>query len=241
MIYFTDLYYRWIYLINALFFCIIYLYLYIDQFIFIFIIPSIFKTNLIDSFIFTEPKEIFFFKICICIFFLIITIIPYIIINVFDYFKAALYFKEWKILVKIQYFSIIFYYVFTILSFFFILPIFWGFFISLSSNSQLVLYFFELSALNYFNFLISTYLLIFFSLIFIYFFFLSIYYLGVKSILQIKFYIILIFLIFSTIVTPPDLEFQILLFLGLYICLEFFFFNIILLYFYLIFFKKVAN
>jgi len=240
MIYLTDFYYRVLYLFSSLLISLIYLYINLEEFIFIFIIPSILQTITLDAFIFTEPKEIFFFKINICIFFLFLVSLPYLIILICDYFKAALYKTEWKKILNLQILVYIYYYCFTIISFFLCIPIFWKFFLSLSQKTNLINYFFELSALNYFNFVISTYFLIFSSLIFIFFIFICLKFLGLISILKIKNYIILCFLIFSTIITPPDLEFQILLFFSLYICLEFFFFLIYLIYYYLNF-KKVTN
>lgn len=243
MIYLQDISYRVIYSIIAISLSIIYLYFTLNDFIFIFTLPSLNKYYIIDSFIFTEPKEIFLFKIFIGFFYLLNTLIPYVLILAIDFIKAGLYKNEWLKIKKFQTISLNLYYIFSILSFFIFLPIFWSFFISLSVQQSLTNYFFELSALNYFYFLFSTH----FSLILACFFFIcccfSIYLFGINLILNFKKYIIIIFLLFSTIITPPDLEFQIFLFLSLYICLEILFFILFLKYFYFNYFliKKVTS
>lgn len=242
MIYLLDFSYRIFYAFFSCILGIIYLYFFLDDFIFIFTLPSIIQTNIIDSFIFTEPKEIFIFKILICIFYLFLTCIPYFVILFFDYFKAGLYNNEWLHIKKLQIFFLIFYYICNFLSFFIFLPIFWSFFLSLATHHSLTNYFFELSALNYFNFLFSTHISLLLACLFLILFSYLSYFFGIKLLLTIKRYIIILILLFSTIITPPDLEFQICLFLSLYICLESFFAFLFLKYYYLKFLiKKVTN
>lgn len=238
MIYLLDFNYRVFYSILASILCILYLYIFLNDFIFIFTLPSLAQLSIIDSFIFTEPKEIFLFKILICIFYFFISWIPYFIILIIDYFKSGFYKNEWLQIRKIQFLLLVLYYICNFFSFFIFLPIFWSFFLSLATKQgSLTLYFFELSALNYYSFLFSTHLSLLIGCLLIISFSFFIYFCGIKIILKIKSYLIIIILFFSTIITPPDVEFQICLFFSLYICLEFFFFILFLRFCYLKFFN----
>lgn len=233
MLYFNEFYFRIIYFLFSTFISIFLLYIYKNDIIFITIIPSFLESNSIDYFIFTEPKEIFIFYIYSCLSFLIFILIPYFIIIIFDYFKTAVYISEWQTLKSIRSKLIYIYILINFLTFFFGLPIFWKFFSSFQNVSELLPFFLELSALNYFYYFNSIFLLTnllqFLLLIGIFVFYKK----SFNFILKNKTYIIVLFLLFSTLITPPDLNLQILLFCSLYICLELLFFFIFLYYIYL--------
>lgn len=234
MFYLTEFYYRTFYFFFSTIISSFLLYIYKNDIIFITIIPSFLEENTINYFIFTEPKEIFFFYLYSCFNFLLFILIPYLIINIFDYLKSALYYSEWNKLKNIKNKILITYFLINLFTLFLGLPIFWKFFSSFQNISDLFPFFLELSALNYYYYFNSIFLLTnllqFLLFLGIIFFFQA----GISYILKYKVYIIISFLLFSTLITPPELNIQVLLFCSLYICLEIFLF----FYFFFIFFKK---
>lgn len=233
MFYISEIYYRFFYSILAIIISLILLYIYKNDIIFITIIPILLKNNLLDYFIFTEPREILFFYIYSCLNFLLFIFVPYLVIIFFDYIKTASYNKEWHYLQLLKYKLLICYFSVNILTFFIGLPIFWEFFASFQNTSKLFSFFLELSALNYFYYFNSIFILTNFLqglLIISFLFFIR---KGILTVIINKSYIYLLFLLFSTLVTPPDLLLQILLFCSLYICFEFSIFFILIYYFYL--------
>src|SRR5690606_4045408 len=95
MFYISEIYYRFFYFILAIIISIILLYIYKNDVIFITVIPILLKNNLLDYFIFTEPREILFFYLYSCLNFLLFIAVPYLVIVFFDYIKTASYAKEW--------------------------------------------------------------------------------------------------------------------------------------------------
>lgn len=233
MFYISEIYYRLFYFILAILISIVLLYNYKNDIIFITIIPILLKNNFIDYFIFTEPREILFFYLYSCVNFFMFIIIPYLIIVIFDYTKTATYKKEWSKLFQLECKLIICYFSINLLAFFVGLPIFWEFFSSIQNNSKFFSFFLELSALKYFYYFNSIFILTNFLQSILIIGFLFYLYKGFISIIINKSYIYLLFLVFSTLATPPDLILQVLLFCSLYICLEFCIFFILMYYFYL--------
>lgn len=233
MFYISEIYYRLSYFILAIIISLVLLYIYKNDVIFITVIPIFLKNNLLDYFIFTEPREVLFFYLYSCLNFLLFIIIPYIIIIFFDYIKTATYNNEWFVLINVRYKLILSFFCINILTFFIGLPIFWNFFSSFQNGSKLFSFFLELSALNYFYYFNSIFILtnLLQGLLIVgFFFFIR------KSTLTIivnKSYISFLFLLFSTLVTPPDLFLQVLLFCSLYICLELNIFFILVYFCYL--------
>jgi Sec-independent protein secretion pathway component TatC len=213
-------------------FCLLVIYLYKEELAFILILPSYLGISPIGYFIFTDPKEIFFFYLSLCFFCYFLFSLPYIIFCCYDYIKPALYKTENKILNLLLKKLLNFYIIFNIIIFLLFLPIFWNFFSSFNKETGLILFYFELSALNYFHFLFTTFLICNLLLIFlsvgIYIFIKY----GFLILLELKPYILLLFLLFSTLITPPELELQIILFFFLYISLEIFLFLFFILYSY---------
>jgi Sec-independent protein secretion pathway component TatC len=241
MFYLKELYFRFFYFILCSSFCLLIVYLYKEQLAFILILPSYFGKSPIEYFIFTEPKEIFLFYLALCFFCYFLFSLPYFLFSCYDYIKPALYINENIIVSSLLKKMLNFYIIFNIIIFLIFLPIFWNFFSSFTKETGLILFYFELSALNYFHFLFTTFLICNLLLIFlssgVYIFIKY----GFSILLQIKPYIILLFLLFSTLITPPDLELQIILFFFLYISLEIFLFLFFVLYSYknkLIYFYK---
>ena len=232
MFYISEISYRLFYFILAIIINLVLLYIYKNDIIFITVIPILLKNNLLDYFIFTEPREILFFYLYSCFNFLLFILVPYLLIVFFDYIKTASYIKEWYKLRILRYKLFICYFSINFLTFFIGLPIFWEFFSSFQNNSKLFSFFLELSALNYFYYFNSIFILTNFLLgllIVGFFFFIR---KGVLTVIINKSYIYFLFLMFSTLVTPPDLLLQILLFCSLYICFELSIFFILIYYFY---------
>lgn len=219
MLYLKEIYCRLVYVLISFLLCIIIIYNFKEEFVFILILPSWLSSVPIEYFIFTEPKEIFLFYISSFIFVSVLFTFPLLIYNIKDYLYTALYKHETiKLEFIIKYFIKIYILSNTIIFFIFI-PIFWNFFSSFDQNTKLILFFLELSALNYFKFLFSIFImsnvLIILLLILLKIFINN----GITFILDIKKYIYLIFLIFSTVITPPELELQIFIFV--FLCLSF--------------------
>src|SRR5690554_968832 len=232
MFYLNETYYRFIYLLIKILYNILKIYFHKVDIFFIIIISILFFINIIYYFIFTEPREIFFFYIYSCFIFFFFSFFPYLITFLFDYIKTASYVKEWLIIKLFKNKIIFSYFIINLTTFFLGLPIFWEFFLSFQNDSNIFPFFFELSGLNY---------LFYFNSIFIFtnclqfFLFLGLYYFYKKGFIKIilnKTYIIFLFLIFSTMVTPPELFIQISLFCILYICLEILIFIFLLYYIY---------
>lgn len=233
MFYISEIYYRFFYFILTMLTNIVLLYIYKNDIIFITVIPVLLKNNLLDYFIFTEPREILFFYLYSCLNFLLFIIIPYLIIIFFDYIKTASYHKEWLNLNNLKYKILTCYFAINVLTFFIGLPVFWEFFSSFQNNSNLFSFFLELSALNYFYYFNSIFILTNFLQCLLIIGFLFYLRKGFIAVIINKSYIYFLFLLFSTLVTPPDLLLQILLFCSLYICLELSIFIILIYYFYL--------
>jgi sec-independent protein translocase protein TatC len=217
MFYLKDVYFRILYILVSFIIALFIIYFYKEELVFLLILPSWFSKFKIEYFIFTEPKEIFLFYFYSFFLMAFIYIFPLIIFTFYDYLKPAVYKSELKyIIMNYKYFFNI-YIIANILVFFIFFPIFWNFFSSFDKNSHLVVFFLELSAINYFKFLFSTFFLSN-SLIILILILLKIFIKkGVYFLLEAKKYIIFLFLIFSTVLTPPELELQIFLFCFLYI------------------------
>src|SRR5690554_7001462 len=115
MFYLNETYYRFIYLLIAILCNILTLYLHKVDIAFISIILTLFVTNIIDYFIFTEPREIFFFYIYSCFTFFFFFFFPFLINFFFYYIKTAIYFKK-CLIIKIFKNKIIFIYFIIILT-----------------------------------------------------------------------------------------------------------------------------
>ncbi len=232
MFYISEIYYRFFYFILSIIISICILYFYKDDIIFITVIPILLKNNLFDYFIFTEPREILFLYLYSCFNFLIVILIPYIIICFFDFIKTATYQQEWFKIKKLKYILLYIYTITNLVTFFIGLPIFWDFFSTFQTTSNLFSFFLELSAINYFYYFNSIFIL---TNIFQHFLIIGLIFFikqGFIYLLINKSYIFFLFLIFSTLITPPDLILQIILFCSLYICLEIYIFLFFVYYFY---------
>lgn len=232
MFYISEIYYRFFYFLFSVIISISILYFYKDDIIFITIIPILLKNNLFDYFIFTEPREILFLYLYSCLNFLIIVLVPYMLISSFDFIRTATYYQEWLKIKKLKYTLLYIYIIINLTTFFIGLPIFWDFFSTFQTTSNLFSFFLELSAINYFYYFNSIF---FITNVFQLFLVIGLVFYVKKGFLFLlvnKSYIFLLFLLFSTLITPPDLILQIILFCSLYTCLEIYIYIFFLFYFY---------
>lgn len=220
MLYIKEIYYRLVYLIIAFLVCLSTLYLYKDEIVFILILPSWLSIFPIKYFIFTEPQEIFFFYINIFLCISGLYLFPYGLDIFYEYFRPALYQTEALLYTHLKRYFLVVYLIANVFIFFIILPLFWNFFASFEKHSNLIFFYLELSAINYFKFLVSIFMgsnvLIIILLVLLKICLSK----GIRFILNVKKYLILMFLIFSTVLTPPEIDVQILIFLVLWVLLE---------------------
>jgi sec-independent protein translocase protein TatC len=230
MVYLKELQLRIVFSFIAVFSCLFCLFLFRQDLIFIYIIPSFSTRVPIEYFIFTEPMEIFSFYIGSFIIFGLFFLMPYFFWQIIDFLKGALFQKEWIRLKKF----LISYIIFFLFSFSFIflalMPLLWDFFSSFHLMEGKLPFYLELKASQYFSFFFNTILFseVFFFIIFILFFFLMLSTKGLEFILLGKFLIYFLFLLGATVLTPPDLISQILFFFCFILLFEAFFFLLLL-------------
>ena len=222
MFYIKELYFRIIFIIfviSTLFFTF-YNYKYII--LLIFLIPNqMFGNCLIRDFIYTNPTELLLALIDLSIFFTVLFSIPYMIWMLLDFTKTGLYNNEYK-KIKIYFNKIIIIIILlNVILFFLLLPTVLKFFQSFNSfqteNINITL---ELKICEFVNFVYSIFYIINIGLILI------LILIGIITINGITFYIkykkifLTINIITATILSPPDISSQIILFMILNFFLE---------------------
>lgn len=215
MFYFKEVFFR-IFFIFFSFFLLIFLFFNYFELLFwllnLYFIFSNFQKN--KYFIFTHPLEIFNVSINLILFFSFFFIIPFIIWSIFDFFKTALYKKEY-VYFKIQLNYVFKYFVFiNIISLLFILPTFWLFLNSLNDNIlNNILINMELRIEYYLNFLLYYFIIsnIFFIILLLIYLFFS----NLIFVIKNKNLLILINIFIATIFSPPEVYFQLIIFLFL--------------------------
>jgi sec-independent protein translocase protein TatC len=241
MLYLKEIYYRLVFILFSFLICLFIIYIYKEEIVFIIILPSWLSKFPIEYFIFTEPKEIFLFYLSCFLFVGSLFVFPLIIYSVYEYLRPALYKDEDTKLSKIKVYFNKIYFISNMFIFFVFIPIFWNFFSSFDKHSDLILFFLELSAINYFNFLFSIFIMSNVLIIFLFILLKIFLNKGISFILEIKKYLIFLFLIFSTVITPPELELQIFMFVFLYVSLEIVIFINLILTIYKLKIIKVTN
>ena len=236
--YIFEIYYKIIYSFTLLSFLIITCFLKIDSLLFFFAkylllninTPKIFYSNII---------EIFWIYFQISLFVAFFWGLPFIFFNFILFFLNGMFLNEYKFLLK-TYFIFFFFYIL----FFFIIYL-------LKSQIFLVFFFFFEKSNRYFPLYLEArfedyfliYLKIFFKFFFIlniplfFLFFFNIFKIPLKNIQFIKKFNFYFILIFSLILSPPDLYSQIILIFFLFVFFEIFIF-LFLLYKKIFFFNK---
>ena len=208
---------------------IIITYSYRDFLLFIFINPLININKQPLYFIFTDIQEIFYVYLNIIFFISNQITIIFLIYHLIIFFSLGLYKIELK---KFKFFLKNFFYIWLIsfsLCYKILIPFSWNFFLNLQQTNtfkQPIELFFEAKLLDFIKYFITFYILCFFS-----FQFLMILIILLNNFIKQKkkkrkiFY--LIFLIFSTIITPPEILSQILITFYLILIYEIIIFSIL--------------
>lgn len=235
MHYLNDFLFRFIYWIVGTIFFVSLLYLNRDIFICVSILPSYLTKYPITHLIFIEPKEVFLFYFYTGFFIYLTFLPPYAFFALSDFLKPALYSQEWVKFVFWQKNLILLFFFINLIAYFIIFPFFWEFFVSfnLSSLSSISFYL-EISVVNYFKFFISIIILSNLIFLFLIIVFIIIYKFSFTKLVFLKPFFIALLIIISTILTPPAVEDQLMLFLFLYVILE----MILFLFFISVFYKK---
>lgn len=161
-------------------------------------------------FIFTNVTELFYIYFKIVVFFSVQVTSWYFFYHTLSFLSTALYFREFKFL-RFLFNSGTFFWLFScLLSSYILIPLGWNFFLSFQLQQD---FHFEARISEYFNFYTEAYFLCFIycQLFPIMFFFLADIeqnYVSIKKYRKVYFYL---FLVLSTMVTPPDLASQIII------------------------------
>jgi len=182
-------------------------------------------------FIITDVKELFnvYFKLIFFVTNQLCTIIFFY--QMFMFFYLGLYIKEYNKIKVVSKFLIIFFIFAILVSYFYIVPFSWYFFLSFQykiNNIQLFPFFFEAKISEYFDFVIQIYntSLWSFQFIGIALFMLNNLFVEIKhkKIKLFRKFCYFLFFLFSTIITPPDLVSQVVVSFFLILIYEMFIF-----------------
>lgn len=207
-------------------------YTYRKDLFFILLLPSFQTNHPITHLIFTNPVEVFKISIFIVLLFTFVFWLPYLLWNCLDFLRPALYTNEVK---KFQKYLFIGFFLFlfgNLSTYYFCLPTLWDFFSSFEERTQLIDIVLELKAESYFDFIFDTLLLSNFLLFSNIFFFLLLLKISnlplIQAIISFKKFVYVCFLLIGTLLTPPDIFSQILVFSILIVLYEFLCFCLIL-------------
>lgn len=233
---------------NFIIFFITFLYLFLVSYYFsnqlIYIFINIITTNnhILKYFIFTNITELFITNIIISIFISSFISIQLLIIQFWIFLSLGLFKFENLKIIKFYILYLILNFVIIFIILLKIIPNIFLFFITINetfSNKYLFNIYFEPNFNNYFNFIFLSYIYIY--LIFIYFFLL--FYIifnkifNIKILINLRKFFYLKFILFSSIISPPDFFNQILIILLFIFLFEIYIF--LYLYLYRYFFKKI--
>ncbi len=203
-------------------------YTYRKDLFFILLLPSFQTNHPITHLIFTNPVEVFKISIFIVLLFTFLFWLPYLLWNCLDFLRPALYSNEVKKFQKYLFLGFLFFLFGNLSTYYFCLPTLWDFFSSFEERTQLIDIVLELKAESYFDFIFDTLLLSNFLLFSNIFFFLLLLKISnlplIQAIISFKKFVYVCFLLIGTLLTPPDLFSQILIFsilIVLYECLCF--------------------
>ena len=205
-------------------------YFYKETLLFLFIEPDyVFNTFNMKSpfsyFIFTDILEIFSVYIQLILFLSLQVLFIFLIYHFFVFLSPGLFFFEYYRLNLVLKIIIIIWFLSVIVSKYILIPLTWNFFLSFQNMNSLTLHF-EAKLNEYLNFYISFYYLCFFySQIFtILLFFFSYANKNVSVIKKFRKLYYYFFILFSTLISPPEIFSQILISLFLIFFYELFIF-----------------
>jgi sec-independent protein translocase protein TatC len=234
-----ELKYNFFILLITFFYLFIVSYYFSNQLIYL-LINILINKDLLKYFIFTNITEIFITNIFISTFVSLFIIFQLSLIQSWIFFSSGLFKYENFKIIKIYIFFVIFNFFIVSIILIKIIPNIWYFFLNINfSNKYLFNIYFEPKLNNYFNFIFSSFIYMF--LIFIYFFIL--FYIifnnifNIKTIINLRKFFFLKFIIISALISPPDFINQLLIFFIFLILFEIFIYLYILLNKY--FFNKI--
>lgn len=186
-------------------------------------------------FIFTDVTELLSVYLKIVFFFSVQVIVWYFFYYLFSFLTTALYFNEFKLINFLLLSGTFFWFLSVLISSYILIPFGWSFFLSFQFQQG---FYFEAHISNYFNFYIHAYILCLiycqlFTLLFIFLADIQQNYFYIKNYRKVYYYV---FLLFATLMTPPDLISQ--------ICMTFFLiliYEIALLFLIFSFYLKTLN
>ncbi len=150
--------------------------------------------------------------------------LPYFLWNCLDFLRPALYTKEVKKMEKIIKGGFLIFLFGNLSTYYFCLPTLWDFFSSFEERTQLIDIVLELKAESYFDFIFDTLLLSNFLLCGYFVFFWFLLKLSnlplIQAIISFKKFLYVFFLLIGTLLTPPDLYSQIIVFGVLVVAYE---------------------
>ena len=229
--YFSELKNRFYLLFLTCFSFMIIGYYYKKVLLFLLLEPNIYKTNSQNYFIFTNVTEIFSVYLKSTFFFSFQIFLLFLYYHIRSFILPSLFIIEYLYLKYISNLILIIW-VWSILIFnYFLMPLIWEFFLSFNNNSGVSLYF-EAKLAEYLNFYITFYYIVvlycqIFSFII---FFLN--YFNANTVLIKKFRKLFYFflVLFSTLISPPDIFSQLFISLNMICFFEMLVFNIMLKY-----------
>ena len=191
-------------------------YFYKETILFLIVKPN--YSNLMNTnffyFIFTNVIELFSVYLNLVLFVCYQFLVLYSIYHFFVFFSSALFFKEFIFLFFLLRFIFFIWIICINLLNFWLIPIFWDFFLSFQNvNSYSLNLHFEAKLSEYIDFYINIYYISFLYLQFFISIFLLIYntIYSIELIKKLRKIFYFIFVIFSTLISPPDILSQILL------------------------------
>lgn len=187
----------------------------------------------LNYYIYTHPFELYYTHLLFCFIISLHFIVPYLIWQLIDFSKTAIYSSEYAFLCRFLNNSLVIFFICYTFLYAYIIPSFLEV-LQISKKayfSEMYSVFFELKIQDFIYFIIylnSILTIIILFLIFLSFF---IFKFSLSNIIQIKKLIYLIAIIFSTFISPPDILSQILLFVLILISIELIIFIRILNYY----------
>jgi len=234
-----ELKYNFFILLITFFYLFIISYYFSNQLIYL-LIDILIKKDMLKYFIFTNITEIFITNITISVFISTFITFQLSLLLFWIFLSLGLFKYENFKIIKIYFIFILFNFFIISIILIKIIPNIWYFFLNINfSNQYLFNIYFEPKLNNYFNFMFSSFIYMFF--IFIYFFILFCIILNnifqIKTIINLRKFFFLKFIIISAIISPPDFINQLLIFFIFLFLFEIFIYIYFLLYKY--FFNKI--
>jgi sec-independent protein translocase protein TatC len=177
----------------------------------------------VDHFIYTHPTELFTVQVLLVVYFCLFFTFSYFIWQIFDFLKSSISKSEYFRFQNILCFAIFFIIVSNVLGLYYIFPNIWFFLESFNCSltlHQSSTFFLELRIYEYFLFttnfirVINLSMLFMLSLLIVFLFY------GLKNLIYWKKLFIFFNMVFATLLSPPDIYSQLIIFLILTLLLE---------------------